>query len=462
MKVARVAVILALASMAAGAAALAAEESLNAIVYPEKQGVKVGFAATDKVDPKASASASVTTEKGKTSVEVSYKKLNPALLFGGDVTSYVVWGVVPDGTVQNLGELRVRKDSGSDKYQSSQKTFAMIVTAEVAPMVEKPSGLIIFKSNPSQDKKIENRAFNFSGFTTYTKSGVPSISGMKYEDKTPVELQQAKKVVEIGDRLGASQFNASAMTQAHSALDTAIKEKDGKKMLDAAARAMTSGAEAVRDTMRIKSEQQAAADAAKNQAEKDSLSQRAASAETGLKNTTGALVASEQDRRQLQAEKQAIAADRERLRKERDDLQHVLETALSKVAEVTESVRGTIVNLPGILFDLNKSALKPGSQVSIAKLAGILLVYQGATVEIEGHTDSTGQEATNMKLSEARAKAVYDFLQGQGIDPGRMKFSGMGPKNPLTSNDTPEGRAKNRRVEVVISGVVKAGSAAGE
>jgi outer membrane protein OmpA-like peptidoglycan-associated protein len=144
------------------------------------------------------------------------------------------------------------------------------------------------------------------------------------------------------------------------------------------------------------------------------------------------------------------------LRQERDDLQHVLEAALSRVAEVTESVRGTIVNLPGILFDVSKSTLKPGSQVAVAKLAGILLVYQNATLEIEGHTDSTGTEATNKKLSEARAKAVYDFLQAQGIDASRMKYAGLGPQNPLATNDTPEGRAKNRRVEVVIAGVVKA------
>jgi outer membrane protein OmpA-like peptidoglycan-associated protein len=418
--------------------------------------VKLDLMASDRVDPKATASATVSMEQGQASIDLSYKKLNPALLFGGDVTSYVVWAVTPAGTATNLGELRARKDSGGEKFKCAEKTFALMVTAELAPLVPQPNSMIIFKSQPSKDKGIENRTIKFSGFAEYLKSGVPTIAGMKYQDKTPIELQQAKKVVEVGDRLEASKYNATAMSAAHTALDTAVKEKDGKKMTDAAGKAMSSGAEALRDTVRIKAEQDAAQRAAQQQAEKSALTQRATGAEAGLQQTSAALGQSEQQRMQLQQEKAAIAADRERLRRERDDLQHVLEAALSKVAEVTESARGTIVNLPGILFDLNKAVLKPASQVSIAKMAGILLVYQNASIDIEGYTDSTGQEATNMKLSEARAKSVHDFLQSQGIDPGRMKFTGMGPKNPLASNDTPEGRAKNRRVEVVIAGVVKA------
>src|SRR5215468_7517383 len=107
MKVMKFTAVLVLASMAAaGAVALAGDQSLNAVVFPEKTKVKLDLAPTDRVDPKASASASVKTEQGQSSIELSYKKLKPALLFGGDVTSYVVWAVTPDGTATNLGELR--------------------------------------------------------------------------------------------------------------------------------------------------------------------------------------------------------------------------------------------------------------------------------------------------------------------------------------------------------------------
>jgi OOP family OmpA-OmpF porin len=78
-------------------------------------------------------------------------------------------------------------------------------------------------------------------------------------------------------------------------------------------------------------------------------------------------------------------------------------------------------------------------------------VFSKTTMEIEGHTDNTGTEATNMKLSAARAQTVMDFLKEQGIDAGRMKSSGKGPADPVASNDTPDGRSQNRRVEIISS-----------
>jgi peptidoglycan-binding protein ArfA len=72
-------------------------------------------------------------------------------------------------------------------------------------------------------------------------------------------------------------------------------------------------------------------------------------------------------------------------------------------------------------------------------------------IDIEGHTDSTGSEETNLKLSRERAAAVGDFLVTQGIAQTRMTTKGLGPADPVASNDTAEGRAKNRRVEIVLA-----------
>jgi outer membrane protein OmpA-like peptidoglycan-associated protein len=71
-------------------------------------------------------------------------------------------------------------------------------------------------------------------------------------------------------------------------------------------------------------------------------------------------------------------------------------------------------------------------------------------ISINGHTDNVGDPATNMILSENRAKAVYDYLLIEDIDPSRLKFKGFGATKPITSNKTEEGRAKNRRTEFVI------------
>ncbi|MFO7733172.1 MAG: OmpA family protein, partial [Candidatus Aminicenantes bacterium] len=157
----------------------------------------------------------------------------------------------------------------------------------------------------------------------------------------------------------------------------------------------------------------------------------------------------------LAAERDEIAADREAIKKERDELAGMLKGALSTVAETTETARGVIVSLSGILFDIGKATLMPASQVSVAKLAGILTVFPNMNLSIEGYTDSTGSSETNMRLSSDRARAVYEFLLGQGVAASRMKYQGFGPENPVAPNDTEANRSKNRRVEVVLTQAVK-------
>ncbi len=77
--------------------------------------------------------------------------------------------------------------------------------------------------------------------------------------------------------------------------------------------------------------------------------------------------------------------------------------------------------------------------------------YPQATVEIVGHTDSNGSEAYNQTLSEQRAQSVADYLISQGVESSRISSSGEGEMNPKASNDTPEGRMENRRVEVTVN-----------
>jgi OmpA-OmpF porin, OOP family len=71
-------------------------------------------------------------------------------------------------------------------------------------------------------------------------------------------------------------------------------------------------------------------------------------------------------------------------------------------------------------------------------------------IEIGGYTDNVGDESLNKNLSEKRAKAVYDYFVGQGIDESRMVYAGYGSKNPIAENTTTEGQKKNRRIEIKI------------
>ncbi|MDA0146939.1 OmpA family protein [Vibrio sp. LaRot3] len=101
-------------------------------------------------------------------------------------------------------------------------------------------------------------------------------------------------------------------------------------------------------------------------------------------------------------------------------------------------------------FALNSSELKAESAAKLDEFVKLLNEFPQATVEVVGHTDSSGAAAYNQTLSEKRAQAVADALANQGIDPARISVRGEGEDNPVASNSTREGRAQNRRVDVTI------------
>ena len=104
----------------------------------------------------------------------------------------------------------------------------------------------------------------------------------------------------------------------------------------------------------------------------------------------------------------------------------------------------------GIYFDTDKSVIKPESEPALAEMAKLLKENPGLNVFIVGHTDNTGTFDHNLKLSLDRATAVVNVLvSGHGVAAARLKAVGDGPTAPVASNDTDEGRAKNRRVELV-------------
>jgi outer membrane protein OmpA-like peptidoglycan-associated protein len=120
-------------------------------------------------------------------------------------------------------------------------------------------------------------------------------------------------------------------------------------------------------------------------------------------------------------------------------------------ATVTREGEGILVKFDsGILFDIDKTNVKPVAQTSLKKLAVSLQNNPQTNILIVGHTDSTGTAAHNMDLSVRRAGSVKSFLVGEGIDASRLETKGKGETEPIALNSTAEGRAQNRRVEIVI------------
>ncbi len=112
--------------------------------------------------------------------------------------------------------------------------------------------------------------------------------------------------------------------------------------------------------------------------------------------------------------------------------------------------KNTVVILRNLLFDTDKTVIRNVSAPSLEELYQLLLNNPNMRIRITGHTDNVGTERYNKRLSEGRAKAVYDEMVKRGIDPSRMEWNGRGSKEPIESNKTPEGRAENRRVEFKI------------
>ncbi|MGB1012588.1 MAG: OmpA family protein [Nannocystaceae bacterium] len=115
-----------------------------------------------------------------------------------------------------------------------------------------------------------------------------------------------------------------------------------------------------------------------------------------------------------------------------------------ELPEEVEEFNGVI---QGIFFDFGKATIKKESEVTLDKAAGVLRKFSTIKVEIAGHTDNVGDEAANQKLSEDRAAAVKQWLIDHGVEGDRVSTVGFGPSQPIDTNDTEAGRAKNRRIE---------------
>jgi outer membrane protein OmpA-like peptidoglycan-associated protein len=125
---------------------------------------------------------------------------------------------------------------------------------------------------------------------------------------------------------------------------------------------------------------------------------------------------------------------------------------LQKIASVKQESRGTVITLSGeVLFASGESTLRPAAILKLNDVATALTTGNPeSTITVEGHTDAQGQRAFNMDLAQKRANAVREQLVARGVAADRIKAVGVGPDKPVASNDNAEGRANNRRVEIVV------------
>ena len=143
------------------------------------------------------------------------------------------------------------------------------------------------------------------------------------------------------------------------------------------------------------------------------------------------------------------AAIGHKMDKQQEELQQIPGVEVTRPAENEIAVRLT----NDILFDFNSFALRPESRDTLRELANNFRQYPDEEISVEGHTDNVGGDDYNQRLSEQRAGSVRDYLVDQGVPNERVSAIGYGKSRPKASNDTPEGRQVNRRVEIHIRAI---------
>ncbi len=145
-----------------------------------------------------------------------------------------------------------------------------------------------------------------------------------------------------------------------------------------------------------------------------------------------------------------LDAEKLKAQKLREEAEKKFAELQSSLIQVSNDARGTIISMSDILFQINKADLTANLKTSLAKIAGILLVFKTSSIIVEGHTDNQGGEEYNQILSEKRAENVMSFLAEQGVSATRLKAVGYGFSKPIADNSTKEGRQKNRRVDLIV------------
>ena len=275
------------------------------------------------------------------------------------------------------------------------------------------------------------------------------------EDARLIALQRQEEEFQAEQRRLAAQRESDALALARA-------EEDRRRQAEARAEADRLAADrdrAAADAARLA--QQAAADAARAAAEREraAVDQARLDAERARAEAERVKVEADASRAAAEAARAAAEAQAQQARqlaeqseREKAELRDRLRQQLNVILETRETARGLIVNLSDVLFDVDSANLKPGAREKLARIAGIVSGHPDLKMEIEGHTDSTGTDDYNQRLSERRAQSVSTYLNQQGIGRAIVATAGYGESRPVATNGTSAGRQQNRRVEIVVSG----------
>ena len=450
---------------------------IDAVNYLHRSGsTRIDFVGTELL-PGGSGKADVKSDRGKLTVDANFKGLTPANGFGPEYLTYVLWAISPDGSPKNLGEVLPAGTKNNISVSVPLQAFGLIVTAEPYYDVATPSDVIVLKNvytdqtNGILEHVNAHATLLPRGLYSETTDGSRTVANpITRNEHSPLELYEAYNALRIAHDAGAEKYSpeiygkAQADLQNAAAIDSS-KHRDEKMEITDAREAVERAEDARVDTLRKKAaERQANAETAANDAQAAAALEAANAAQSQQQAERARLAQQQAELQTQQAQLATANADAAAARaraaeasanaraNSAEQTREKLRLQLNAVLQTVETARGLVVNLSDVLFDTGKFSLKPGTQVSLARVAGILQAYPGLKVQVEGYTDSTGGDDLNQTLSENRASTTAAFLVTQGVAQENVTSAGYGKASPVADNTTAAGRAQNRRVNLVVSG----------
>jgi outer membrane protein OmpA-like peptidoglycan-associated protein len=365
---------------------------------------------------------------------------------------------VPLELYEARNAVQIAKAMGADKYASEtfQKAENSLKQAEA------------YQARKAGKKPVTMTARQ----AVQTAEDARAIAVQRQEEETLANERQAaaEREAVAQDQRDAAQSEAERVTRnAETARVDAQNQADRVKR-DSDARTAAAGVEADR-LKRNNDAQRAATQNEADRLKRENDGQRAAAqaqadrlqqendARTAAARTEADRLRQVNDAQRAAAQADLDRAARERAQAETDktELRAQLLRQFSAILETRDSARGLIVNMSDVLFDTAKFTLRPAAREKLAKVAGVVSGHPGLTLEVEGHTDSIGEDDYNQRLSEQRGEAVRDYLTGQGVPQNSVTSRGFGETQPSASNQNAAGRQENRRVELVVSGDIIGG-----
>ena len=474
----------------------------KAVTFRRGNAWIVSFRRTE-LSARGAGQARVENKGNRVEIAATFQDMDEATKFGFEYLTYVLWAVSPQGRAANLGEVQLKNGGGQIKAVTDMQTFGLVLTAEPYFAVSQPGDAVVFENASNEGAESIGATYELLPRGVYSSSNTKienAIFGI--DRKTPIELFQARNAVRIAKNANAGKYAAPTLAKADQQLQMAegvyTQKHDTKTVISVARDAVQTAEDARVISVKQKAEEdaQAKADADRREAEERTAKARADAEEQAARrqeaeqarlqaqaaqaeaermkeeamkaaaDAAQAKAAADNARQAAVAEQQAALAQRQealaeaenarqaaaKAEAEKADLRAQLLAQLNSILQTNDSARGLIVNMSDVLFDTGSFVLKPGAREKLAKVSGILLAHPGLTLQIEGHTDSVGSDELNQRLSEQRAGSVRDFLGEQGVSLSSITAEGFGKAVPVASNDTAEGRQRNRRVEIVING----------